>query len=70
MNGLEVFEEEGGDAETKTFAPISSRKRQDRVGAAALPIAFGAAGSAGAQVDLGDARPWRAVWEDDKTKIA
>jgi len=73
VNGLEVFEEEGGDAETKTFA-LDLIKKSAKTASARLQfcrIAFGAAGSAGAQVDLGDAEAMaRGFMEDDKTKIA
>jgi histidine phosphotransferase ChpT len=71
MNGLEVFEEEG-DAETKAFA-IDLIKKSAKTATARLQfcrIAFGAAGGAGAQVDLGDAETMaRGFMEDDKTKI-
>ena len=73
VNGLEVLEEEGGDAETKTFA-LDLIKKSAKTASARLQfcrIAFGAAGSAGAQVDLGDAEAMaRGFMEDDKTKIA
>src|ERR1700688_3332859 len=72
VNGLEVLEEEK-DEETKTFALDLIKKS---VGTAATKlqfcrIAFGAAGSAGAQIDLGDAETIsRGFLEDDKTKLA
>jgi histidine phosphotransferase ChpT len=73
VNGLEVFEEEGADAETKTFA-LDLIKKSAKTASARLQfcrIAFGAAGSAGAQVDLGDAEAMaRGFMEDEKTKIA
>jgi histidine phosphotransferase ChpT len=71
VNGLEVFEEEG-DAETKAFA-VSLIKKSARTASARLQfcrIAFGAAGGAAAQVDLGDAESLaRGFMEDEKTKI-
>lgn len=72
VNGLEVLEEEK-DGETKEFAldlikssaATASKKLQF------CRIAFGAAGSAGAQIDLGDAETIaRGFLEDDKTKLA
>ncbi len=71
VNGLEVLEE-GKDAETKEFA-LDLIKKSARTASAKLQfcrIAFGAAGSAGAQIDTGDAETIsRAFLEDDKTKI-
>lgn len=70
-NGLEVLEE-ASDEETKTFA-LELIKKSARQGSARLQfcrIAFGAAGSAGAQIDTGDAeKVARGFLEDDKTKI-
>ena len=70
-NGLEVFEEDN-DAETKAFA-ISLIKKSAATASARLKfcrIAFGAAGGAGAQVDLGEAETIaRGFMEDEKTKI-
>src|SRR5260221_8443883 len=72
VNGLEVLEEEGSDAETKAFA-LDLIKKSATTASARLQfcrIAFGAAGSAGAQIDLGDAEAMaRGFMEDDKTKI-
>jgi histidine phosphotransferase ChpT len=72
VNGLEVLEE-AKDEETKTFA-MELIKKSARTGSAKLQfcrIAFGAAGSAGAQIDLGDAETIsRGFFEDDKTKLA
>lgn len=72
VNGLEVLEE-AKDEETKTFA-LDLIKKSARTGSAKLQfcrIAFGAAGSAGAQIDLGDAQTIaRGFLEDDKTKLA
>src|SRR5207253_10975789 len=72
VNGLEVLEEEDSDEETKTFA-LDLIKRSAKTASARLQfcrLAFGAAGSASAQVDLGDARAMaQAFIEDDKTKL-
>src|SRR6185437_6586713 len=72
VNGLEVLEE-AKDEETKNFA-LDLIKKSARNGSAKLQfcrIAFGAAGSAGAQIDLGDAETIsRGFLEDDKTKLA
>ena len=71
VNGLEVLEEEK-DESTKEFA-LDLIKRSAATASAKLQfcrIAFGAAGSAGAQIDLGDAEKIaRGFLEDDKTKI-
>jgi histidine phosphotransferase ChpT len=73
VNGLEVLEEDGSDAETKSFA-LDLIKKSAKTASARLQfcrIAFGAAGSAGAQVDTGDAETMaRGFMEDDKTKLA
>ena len=70
-NGLEVMEE-GKDEETSKFA-MDLIKKSARTASAKLQfcrIAFGAAGSAGAQIDTGDAeKVTRGLMEDDKTKI-
>ena len=72
VNGLEVLEE-GKDEETKTFA-LDLIKKSATTASAKLQfcrIAFGAAGSAGAQIDTGDAEKIsRGFLEDDKTKLA
>jgi len=72
VNGLEVMED-GKDEETKTFA-LELIKKSIKTASARLQfcrIAFGAAGSAGAQIDLGDAESVaRGFLEDDKTKLA
>jgi histidine phosphotransferase ChpT len=72
VNGLEVLAEEK-DEETKTFA-LDLIKKSAGTASAKLQfcrIAFGAAGSAGAQIDLGDAQTIsRGFLEDEKTKIA
>jgi histidine phosphotransferase ChpT len=71
VNGLEVLEE-GSDAETKEFA-LDLIKKSARTASARLQfcrIAFGAAGSAGAQIDLGDAETMaRGFVDADKVKI-
>jgi len=72
VNGLEVLEEKESDEETKTFA-LELIKKSAKTASARLQfcrLAFGAAGSAGAQIDVGDAQTMaRAFMEDDKTKI-
>ncbi|MCW5683347.1 MAG: histidine phosphotransferase [Pseudolabrys sp.] len=71
VNGLEVLEEEK-DEETKQFA-LDLIKKSARTASAKLQfcrIAFGAAGSAGAQIDTGDAETiTRGFLEDEKTRI-
>ena len=71
VNGLEVLEE-SDDAETKSFA-MDLIKKSARTASARLQfcrIAFGAAGSAGAQIDTGDAETTaRGFIEDDKIKL-
>ena len=72
VNGLEVLEE-AKDEETKTFAMELIKKSANNASAKLqfCRIAFGAAGSAGAQIDLGDAQTVaRGFLEDDKTKLA
>jgi histidine phosphotransferase ChpT len=72
MNGLEVMEDEK-DEETSKFA-MDLIKKSARTASAKLQfcrLAFGAAGSAGAQIDTGDAeKVARGLLEDDKTKMA
>jgi histidine phosphotransferase ChpT len=72
VNGLEVLAEEKDEA-TKQFA-LDLITKSSRAASAKLQfcrIAFGAAGSAGAQLDLGDAETIaRGFFEDDKTKLA
>jgi histidine phosphotransferase ChpT len=72
VNGLEVLEE-SKDEETRTFA-LDLIKKSARAASARLQfcrIAFGAAGSAGAQIDLGDAeKVARGFVEDEKVKLA
>jgi len=71
VNGLEVLEEDK-DEETKTFA-LDLIKKSARQASAKLQfcrLAFGAAGSAGAQIELGDAeKVARGLIEDGKTTI-
>jgi histidine phosphotransferase ChpT len=72
VNGLEVLEE-AKDEETKTFALDLIKKSAGNASAKLqfCRIAFGAAGSAGAQIDLGDAETIsRGFLEDGKTKLA
>jgi histidine phosphotransferase ChpT len=71
VNGLEVLEEDK-DEETKVFALDLIKKSANQASAKLqfCRIAFGAAGSAGAQIDLGDAeKVARGLLADDKTKI-
>jgi histidine phosphotransferase ChpT len=72
VNGLEVLDEDK-DEETQQFA-LDLIKKSANTASAKLQfcrIAFGAAGSAGAQIDLGDAEKIsRGFLEDEKTKIA
>jgi histidine phosphotransferase ChpT len=71
MNGIEVMEDDS-DEETKTFA-LDLIKKSARTASAKLQfcrLAFGAAGSAGAQIDTGDAeKVARGMFDDEKTKI-
>src|SRR5947199_1859138 len=73
VNGLEVLDEEESDQETKNFA-LDLIRKSARTASARLQfcrLAFGAAGSAGAQIDLGDAHAMaRAFIDDEKTKLA
>ena len=72
VNGLEVLEE-STDEETKSFA-LDLIKKSAKTASARLQfcrIAFGAAGSATAQIDLGDAENVaRGFIEDDKIKLS
>jgi histidine phosphotransferase ChpT len=71
VNGLEVLDEDK-DEETRAFA-LDLIKKSAHVASAKLQfcrLAFGAAGSAGAQIDTGDAeKVARGLLEDDKIKI-
>jgi len=72
VNGLEVMEDDN-DQETKAFAMdlIKKSVKQSSAKRQFCRLAFGAAGSAGAQIDLGDAeKVARGFLEDDKTSIA
>ena len=73
VNGLEVLEEKDSDEETKSFA-LDLIKKSARTASARLQfcrLAFGAAGSAGAEIDLGNAHAMaQASIDDDKTKLA
>jgi histidine phosphotransferase ChpT len=73
VNGLEVLEEKDSDEETKSFA-LDLIKKSARTASARLQfcrLAFGAAGSAGAEIDLGNAHAMaQAFIDDDKTKLA
>jgi len=71
VNGLEVLEEDK-DEETKTFALDLIKKSAGQASAKLqfCRLAFGAAGSAGAQIELGDAeKTARGLIEDGKTSI-
>jgi histidine phosphotransferase ChpT len=72
VNGIEVMEEDKNE-ETKTFA-LDLIKKSAYQASAKLQfcrLAFGAAGSAGAQIDLGDAeKAARGLIEDGKTTLA
>jgi histidine phosphotransferase ChpT len=72
VNGLEVYEEDNDEA-TKTFA-LELIKKSAKSASARLQfcrLAFGAAGSAGAEIDLGDAENMaRGFIEDGKVKLA
>jgi histidine phosphotransferase ChpT len=71
VNGMEVLEE-AKDEETKTFALELIKKSANNASAKLqfCRIAFGAAGSAGSQIDLGDAQTVaRGFLEDGKTKL-
>lgn len=71
VNGLEMLEEEK-DAEMRNFA-LDLVKRSATSASARLQfcrLAYGAAGSAGAEIDTGDAeKVARGLLEDDKTKL-
>jgi histidine phosphotransferase ChpT len=71
VNGLEVYEEDN-DEETKNFA-LELIKKSAKAASVRLQfcrLAFGAAGSAGAEIDLGDAENMaRGFIEDEKVKL-
>lgn len=71
INGLEVMEEDK-DEETKTFALDLIKKSATQASAKLqfCRLAFGAAGSSGAQIELGDAeKVARGLLEDGKTTL-
>src|SRR5436305_14671447 len=70
VNGIEVLEDDA-DEQNKIFALDLIRKSATTASARLqfCRIAFGAAGSAGAAIDLGDVEAFaRGMLEDDKTK--
>ncbi|MGO4714697.1 histidine phosphotransferase ChpT [Bradyrhizobium sp. 2TAF24] len=71
VNGLEVLDDDPKE-EDREFA-LELIRKSARTASARLQfcrLAFGAAGSAGAQIDLGDAHNMaRGQFEDDRTKI-
>jgi histidine phosphotransferase ChpT len=73
VNGLEVLDEKESDQETRDFA-LDLIRKSAKTASARLQfcrLAFGAAGSAGAQIDLDDAHGMaRAFIDDGKTKLA
>lgn len=71
INGLEVMEEDK-DEETKTFALDLIKKSAGQASAKLqfCRLAFGASGSAGAQIELGDAeKAARGLFEDGKATL-
>ena len=71
VNGMEVLEETD-DESTKTFALDLIKKSADQASARLqfCRLAFGAAGSAGAEIDLGDAEKLaRGFFEDEKVRL-
>jgi histidine phosphotransferase ChpT len=72
VNGLEVLEEKESDEETKRFA-LDLIKKSARTASARLQfcrLAFGAAGSSAARIDLADAEGLAKSFLDEKIKIA
>jgi len=73
VNGLEVLDEKESDQETRDFA-LDLIRKSARTASARLQfcrLAFGAAGSAGAQIDVDDAHNMaRAFIDDGKTRLA
>jgi histidine phosphotransferase ChpT len=72
VNGLEVLDEKDSDQETRNFA-LDLIRKSARTASARLQfcrLAFGAAGSAGAQIDLGDAHDMAVPSSKTKTKLA
>ena len=72
VNGLEVLEDEN-DASMRDFA-LDLIRKSSRQASARLQfarLAFGAAGSAGASIDLGDAEQVaRGMFQDEKVKLS
>ena len=72
VNGLEVLDEKESDQETKNFA-LDLIRKSAKTASARLQfcrLAFGAAGAAGAQIDLADAQNMACAFiEDEKTKL-
>src|ERR1700745_3198522 len=71
INGLEVMEEDK-DEETKTFALDLIKKSAGHASSKLqfCRLAFGASGSAGAQIELGDAeKAARGLFEDGKATL-
>ncbi len=72
VNGLEVLEDEN-DTSMRDFA-LDLIRKSSRQASARLQfarLAFGAAGSAGASIDLGDAEQVaRGMFQDDKVKLS
>ncbi|BBF91660.1 histidine phosphotransferase [Blastochloris tepida] len=72
VNGLEVLDENNQDEDMRAFALNLIRKsaRQASARLQFCRLAFGAAGSAGAEVDTGDAETVaRGVLDDERTKL-
>lgn len=71
VNGIEVLEDEGAaDMREAALELIAKSARQASARLQFTRLAFGAAGSAGAQLDLGDAEQVsRGMIEDDRTRI-
>src|SRR5438132_8175316 len=69
VNGLEVLDEKESDEETRNFA-LDLIKKSAKAASARLQfcrLAFGAAGTAGAHIEVGDAHAMaQAFIEDDK----
>ena len=71
VNGLEVLEEKESDEETKRFA-LDLIRKSARAASARLQfcrLAFGAAGSSAAQIDLADAEGLAKSYLDEKIKM-
>jgi histidine phosphotransferase ChpT len=71
VNGLEVLEENESDEETKRFA-LDLIRKSARAASARLQfcrLAFGAAGSSAAQIDLADAEGLAKSYLDEKIKM-